>query len=76
MTSAICHADLYSDWIVARKTSDCDSAVGCAEKSCGLTGCGGLLDRFDSLILVSPAFFHFVGYFRGFGLDQPVRLFF
>lgn len=36
---------------------------------------GGLLDRFDSLILVAPAVFHYVGYFVGFGLDQAPRIF-
>jgi len=35
---------------------------------------GGLLDRFGSLILVSPAVFHFVGYLVGFGLDQTARV--
>lgn len=39
-----------------------------------IPGHGGLLDRFDSVLLAAPVLFHLINYYVGVATDQPERI--
>ena len=49
--------------------------VGVKDMAGTFPGHGGLLDRFDSLLLVAPAVFHFVGWYLGVGNLGEIHIF-
>jgi phosphatidate cytidylyltransferase len=49
--------------------------LGIKDMAPTIPGHGGLLDRFDSVILVAPAVFHYINYFLGVGNDQVPHIF-
>ena len=50
--------------------------IGVKDLGVCIAGHGGWLDRFDSLVLVPPAVYHFLSYgFGPLGQDQPARIF-
>ncbi len=48
--------------------------IGIKDTGNTLPGHGGILDRFDSILIAGPAYFHYLGYFIGFGLNEPSRI--
>ncbi|MDZ4860987.1 MAG: phosphatidate cytidylyltransferase [Candidatus Hydrogenedentes bacterium] len=48
--------------------------LGIKDMGVTIPGHGGFLDRFDSIILVAPAVFHYVNYFVGIGPEQARRI--
>jgi phosphatidate cytidylyltransferase len=48
--------------------------IGIKDMGVLLPGHGGILDRFNSLLLVAPATFHLIQFYIGWGMDAPTRI--
>ncbi len=48
--------------------------LGIKDMAALIPGHGGLLDRFDSLLFVGPAMFHYLKYFQGLTLGETARI--
>lgn len=50
--------------------------LGVKDMASVIPGHGGLLDRFDSLLIVAPVYFHYLNYFLEFGIggNQPTQI--
>ena len=48
--------------------------IGVTEMAKTLPGHGGFLDRFNSLLIIAPAAFHYINHFDGFHMIQTHSL--
>ena len=68
---SICVVGQFGDLMLSSIKRD----LGLKDTAKLIPGHGGILDRFDSLILVAPAVFHYVNYFVGIAVGQPQQIF-